>query len=80
MLTTGFLTTGFETPSTGSLFGVATDPVPIHLDDVMCTGDERGIIDCVHRGVGVEDCGHSEDTGIKCSEFGTIFVLNILAV
>ena len=65
---TGFLTTGSGTHSTRSLFGVATDPVPIHLDEVMCIGDERGIIDCVHRGVGVHDCAHGEDTGIKCSK------------
>ena len=65
---TGFLTTQYGTHSTKLLFGVATDPVPINLDEVMCTGGERGIIDCVHDGVGVHDCDHHEDTGIRCSE------------
>ena len=68
--TAGFLTTGRTAPTTETRFGVIVNPasVPTHLDEVLCTGDERGIIDCIHSGVGVEDCGHSEDVGIGCSK------------
>ena len=71
-ISTGFLTTGFAAPTTETQFGVITNPilVPTHLDGVLCTGDERGIIDCDHNGVGIEDCSHREDTGIRCSEYG----------
>ena len=40
---------------------------PIWLDDVICTGSESQLINCNHRGLGVENCGHSEDIGIGCT-------------
>ena len=39
----------------------------IWLDDVACTGSESQLINCNHRGLGVENCGHSEDIGIGCT-------------
>ena len=39
----------------------------IWLDDVFCSGIERSIVDCGHRGWGVENCGHSEDASVICS-------------
>ena len=44
---------------------------PIYLDNVGCTGTESRLIDCSHRGIGVHDCGHSEDAGIQCQVTGT---------
>ena len=66
-MATGFLVTGNGTEVP---FGMMTDPasVPIHLDKVMCTGDEGGIIDCYHYSGFAANCTHSNDTGILCSE------------
>ncbi|KAB5577203.1 hypothetical protein PHYPO_G00207230 [Pangasianodon hypophthalmus] len=39
----------------------------IWLDDLQCVGTEASVFDCKHRGMGVNDCQHSEDAGIACS-------------
>ena len=39
----------------------------IWLDDVRCSGSESSIVNCQHRGWGVENCGHSEDASVICS-------------
>ena len=39
----------------------------IWLDDVECTGSETRLINCVHHGLGVENCAHSEDIGVQCT-------------
>jgi len=38
----------------------------IWLDDLNCVGTERSIVNCPHRGWGIENCGHSENAGVKC--------------
>ena len=39
----------------------------IWLDDLRCSGEEEGLNDCMHRGIGQHNCGHSEDAGVACS-------------
>ena len=38
----------------------------IYLGGVYCTGNEQALINCSHRGIGVHDCTHSQDVGVKC--------------
>ncbi|XP_042248246.1 Fc receptor-like protein 5 [Thunnus maccoyii] len=39
----------------------------IWLDDVSCSGSERSLTECQHRGFGTHNCGHGEDAGVVCS-------------
>ncbi|KAL3988403.1 vitamin-K-epoxide reductase (warfarin-sensitive) [Sarotherodon galilaeus] len=39
----------------------------ISLDDVDCSGSERSLTECQHRGFGTHDCTHSQDPGVVCS-------------
>lgn len=48
-----------------AFFGKGQDQV--WLDDVECTGHEKTLSDCPHRGFGENDCDHNEDAGIVCS-------------
>lgn len=48
-----------------AFFGRGQDQV--WLDDVECTGHEKTLADCPHRGFGEHDCDHNEDAGIICS-------------
>ncbi len=46
---------------------------PIHLDDLLCRGNETSLIDCPranNNAVGVHNCRHSEDVGVRCSVGG----------
>ena len=38
----------------------------IWLDDVRCNGDEARLFDCPASALGVSDCAHLEDTGVRC--------------
>ena len=45
-------------------FGQGTGP--ILLDNLLCNSRETRLIDCPHSGIGIHNCGHSEDAGIRC--------------
>ena len=45
-------------------FGPGTDP--ILLDNVGCSGSETQLVDCSNSGIGVHNCAHSEDAGVRC--------------
>uniref|UniRef100_A0A3B5QL63 Soluble scavenger receptor cysteine-rich domain-containing protein SSC5D n=1 Tax=Xiphophorus maculatus TaxID=8083 RepID=A0A3B5QL63_XIPMA len=49
-----------------AFYGKGQDQV--WLDDIDCTGDEKSLSDCPHRGFGEHDCDHHEDAGVVCSE------------
>ena len=40
----------------------------IWLDDLNCQSDDDFLLLCDHRGIGVENCGHSEDIELTCSK------------
>ena len=46
--------------------------LPILLDDVTCSSSDNLLLLCSHRGIGVDNCVHSEDIEITCSTGGLI--------
>lgn len=38
----------------------------ILLDNVVCDGTERNLLECDHNAVGVHNCDHSEDAAVMC--------------
>ena len=40
----------------------------ILLDNVGCTGNEETIFDCRHSGLGIHNCHHFQDAGVRCGK------------
>ena len=59
----GYNTTG-ATAFNFAFFGQGTGPILI--DDVECTGSEDRLISCRHTPIGVHNCIHLEDSGVRC--------------
>ena len=38
----------------------------IFLDNVGCSGTESTLLSCYNPGIGVHNCHHSEDAGVRC--------------
>lgn len=48
-----------------AMFGEGSDQ--IWLNNVACSGIERSLTECEHRGFGHHNCEHNEDAGVICS-------------
>ena len=49
----------------GGEFGEGTGT--ILFDEIACAGNESSLFSCGHRGVGVSNCDHDEDAGVRCN-------------
>lgn len=59
-------------------FGQGTGP--IFFDETGCIGNENKLIECSSSGVGVHNCGHSEDAGVICQRKTTPLSIIIVHV
>ena len=48
-----------------AFFGEGIDP--IWMDNVLCTGAESRLVDCLFNGFGNHNCQHREDAGVTCN-------------
>ena len=56
-------------PKKNGVFGPGEGP--IWLDGLHCSGNESGIVQCVHAPWGDHNCQHNEDAGVVCSSAET---------
>ena len=48
-------------------FSAGASDQQIWLDDLLCTGNEYGLLECpLFRSVGSHNCRHTEDVGLRC--------------
>ena len=52
------------TAFSNAFFGQGTGR--ILLDNLGCVGTETRLVDCRHNGIGIENCVHAEDAGLRC--------------
>ena len=48
----------------------------IWFDDVQCFGNESSLLNCSHRGFGINNCAHSEDANVICPGMMIIVQIN----
>ncbi len=56
-------------PGATALYGAAVSDGTglIVLDDLGCRGTEPRLVDCPHAPLGIHNCVHSEDVGVRCT-------------
>ena len=47
-------------------FSSASSSTPIWLDDLKCGSFDTRLSQCASNGIGVHDCGHSQDVTLSC--------------
>ena len=52
-------------PVSGSALGSPPDR-SIYLDNVVCTGREEHLLQCMHNTLGDHNCQRSEEAGVRC--------------
>ena len=48
---------------------------PIVLDNLGCTGTEQSLFNCSGNAIGVHNCDHSEDAGVRCTGAHIVYIL-----
>ena len=49
--------------------------LPILLDDVSCSSSTNFLLLCSHRGIGVENCDHSQDIKLYCTRLSSKLII-----
>ena len=56
----------FQIAHTLSHFGPGNARDPIFLDEVVCDGNEKSLLDCNANKWGSHNCNHQEDASVSC--------------
>ena len=59
-----FVTAVGAVATDAALFGRSESP--IFLSFVHCTGNESRLSDCEGSAIGLKDCTHEQDAGVRC--------------
>lgn len=51
----------------GGVLPAPSKPLPILVDELMCSGNETSLMGCEHAGWGVHDCTAEEMVGVRCA-------------